>query len=171
MAKVGRPRALDETKRREICALVSAGSGIERAAKYVGCNPSTIRREALRNADFHDQLRQAELAAELEPLRLLRKKANTHWRAAAWLLERFNPQRFSKQDVQRLSKDQVMELLEHFLDLVVDEIPDEQLQARVYHRIGAAARQAIHDVFSADHTRRNPHRRSRNAKGGLRKAI
>jgi len=161
MAKVGRPRALDETKRREVCALVSAGSGIERAAKYVGCNPSTIRREALRNPDFHDQLRRAELATELEPLRLLRQKANTHWRAAAWLLERMNPQRFAKQNVERINKDQVMEILEYFLDLVVEEIPDEQLQARVYQRLGTAVRQIAHDAFSVDHTRRDPHRRKR----------
>ena len=161
MAKVGRPRALDDAKRREVCALVSAGCGIVRAAKYVGCNPSTIRREALRNVDFHDHLRQAELAAELEPLRLLRQKANTHWRAAAWLLERMNPQRFNKQDTMRLDHDQVAVLFERFLDKIVVEIPDEQLRARVYQRLGATVRQDLHDAFDATHTRRDPHRRKR----------
>ncbi len=161
MARVGRPRALDDVKRREVCALVSTGCGIVRAAKYVGCNPSTIRREALRNVDFHDLLRQAELSAELEPLRLLRQKATTHWRAAAWLLERTNPERFGKQEIQRLNQDQVMELFEHFLNVLVEEIPDEQLQARIYQRLGATFRQDIHDAFDATHTRLDPHRRKR----------
>ena len=159
MANVGRPRALDDTKRREVCALVSAGSGIARAAKYVGCNPSTIRREALRNVDFHDQLRRAELAAELEPLQLLRKKANTHWRAAAWLLERINPDRFIKQKTERIDKEQVAELFNGFLDLVVEEIPDEDMQQQVYLKLGAAVRHEIDEAFSAEHTRRDPHRR------------
>ena len=161
MANVGRPRALDDTKRREVCALVAAGSGIARAANYVGCNPSTIRREALRNADFHDQLRKAELAAELEPLQLLRQKATTHWRAAAWLLERMNPDRFNKQETKRLDKEQVAELISRFLDLVVEEIPNEQMQQQIFQRLGAASRQDIAEAFSAEHTRRDPHRRIR----------
>jgi hypothetical protein len=36
MAQVGPPRALDEVKRREICALVAAGCGIQWASRYVG---------------------------------------------------------------------------------------------------------------------------------------
>lgn len=164
MAKFGRPYALDEIKRREICALVSAGCGIARAADYVGCNPSTIRREALRNADFHDRLRKAELSAELEPLHLLRKKANTHWRAAAWLLERTNPQRFGKQDVQRLNQDQVAELLEQFVDMLVEEIPDEDLLLQVFQRLGASLRKATHEAFSAERVRRDPHSRRRRAR-------
>ena len=55
MAQVGRPRALDEIKRREVCALVAAGCGIEFASRYIGCSARTIRREALRNEDFHEQ--------------------------------------------------------------------------------------------------------------------
>jgi hypothetical protein len=65
MAQVGRPRALDEVKRREVCALVAAGCGLEWASRYVGCSARTVRREALRNEDFHEQLRRCELAAAL----------------------------------------------------------------------------------------------------------
>src|SRR3972149_3390604 len=93
-----RPRALDELKRREICALVSAGCGIAEAARYVGCNPVTIRREAPRNAEFHEPLRNADLRAELSPLQALRQAAHTHWRAAAWFLERTQPDRFGRRN-------------------------------------------------------------------------
>ena len=37
MPTTGRPRALDEVKRREVCALISAGCGVEGAARFVGC--------------------------------------------------------------------------------------------------------------------------------------
>jgi hypothetical protein len=131
MPNVGRPRALDDTKRREICALISAGSGVERAASYVGCSTSTIHREAARNAGFDEQLRRAELAAELEPLQLLRKKANTHWRAAAWLLERFNPERFVKPQPMRVPRDEVVEILNRLAAMIIDSIPDVQMQGEV----------------------------------------
>src|SRR2546427_717901 len=68
----GRRRALDETKLREICALITAGCGITGAARYVSCAPSTIRREARRNPEFNEKLRRAILAAQLAPLNALR---------------------------------------------------------------------------------------------------
>jgi IS30 family transposase len=161
MANIGRPRALDEVKRREVCALVSAGCGIPRAAEYVGCNASTIRREALRNADFHEDLRRAELASELEPLRLLRQKANTHWRAAAWLLERFNPDRYARQRAEHLTLDQVYAVIENFVDLVVEEIPDEELQRKVFQSIGAGLKKFAREAFAKYSIRRDPHGRKR----------
>ena len=47
------------------CALVAAGCGLEWASRYVGCSARTVRREALRNEDFHEPLRRCELAAAL----------------------------------------------------------------------------------------------------------
>jgi hypothetical protein len=44
----GRPRALDHVKQREVIASVNAAFSIDRAARYVGCAPSTIRRECRR---------------------------------------------------------------------------------------------------------------------------
>ena len=96
MAKGGRPRTLDEVKQREVCALVSAGCSLAGAGRYVNCSVKTIRREAERDPAFGDHLRKSQLAAQLEPLRALRGKANTHWRAAAWLLERVDPEQFAR---------------------------------------------------------------------------
>src|SRR5438270_8837533 len=79
----GRPRALDDTKRREICALIAGGCGLREAARYVRCSTNTIRREADRNPEFHDQLRQSEAYAQLSPLRAMQQAVGTHWRAAA----------------------------------------------------------------------------------------
>src|SRR5262245_29482786 len=90
----GRPRALDDVKRREVCALISAGCTFEAAARSIGCNAVTIRREAAGNREFKGELRRAELAAQSLPLQAMRKAAGTHWRAAAWLLERTQPQTF-----------------------------------------------------------------------------
>jgi hypothetical protein len=156
MAKRGRPLALDDTKRREVCALVSAGSGVERAARYVGCSPSTIHREAQRNADFDEQLRRAELAAELEPLQLLRKKASTHWRAAAWLLERFSPERFVKPHPTRIDKNEVVAILKRLALVVVESIPDEQMQGEVLLKFKTLLREEFGDLGDEDQTDFDP---------------
>jgi hypothetical protein len=133
--KPGRPRALDDAKRREICALISAGCGIEGAAKYVGCAASTIRREGVRNPEFGDALRRAQLSAELAPLQLMRGFARKYWRAAAWLLERTNPQRFAKQNVRFLKPEQLNEYTEIMGAIIRDEIHDDDTRLRVVRRL------------------------------------
>jgi IS30 family transposase len=160
MAPVGRPRVLDEAKRREICALVSAGCGIEAAARYVGCAPTTIRREALRNDDFHDDLRQAELTAQLSPLRAMRQAAATHWRAAAWLLERTHPERFAKQNPKNFRPEQVEAFMTHMAEVVAEEISDEPTRQRVYRRLLAATRNAMREAHAVEQVRRGTRRSS-----------
>ncbi|TWT30973.1 hypothetical protein KOR34_43460 [Posidoniimonas corsicana] len=85
---MSRPRVLDETKRREVCALLTAGMTLGSAAEYVGCSVKTIRRERDRDDDFDLKVRRAKMAARLGPLQAVRRAAETHWRAAAWLVER-----------------------------------------------------------------------------------
>lgn len=159
MAHIGRPRALDEFKRREICALVSAGCGIGTAARYVGCNPVTIRREALRNPDFHERLRRAELAAELEPLQAMKRAASTHWRAAAWLLERSHPNRFGRRSAESVSPDQIESLMVQLGEAIAKELPDDATAERVARRIATMVQNTLRQDWAASHPRRDSARR------------
>jgi len=147
----GRPRTLDETKLREICALVSAGSGIIGAARYVGCAASTIRREACRNPDFNERLRRASLAAELTPLNAVRDAAKKYWRAGAWLLERLDAQRYGKQNVRVLKPEQFAELSDMLLDVMKDEIKDKGLLQRIAKRFDNLGRFAEHESLAQLH--------------------
>jgi hypothetical protein len=141
----GRPRALDETKLREICALVSAGCGIIGAARYVGCAASTIRREARRNSEFNEKLRRANLAAELGPLNAVRDAAKRHWRAGVWLLERADAQRFGKKDPRNLTPDQMEAFVGSLIDIIGAEIKDveviRQINLRMNKQIKHIARE------------------------------
>jgi IS30 family transposase len=146
--KPGRPRALDDTKRREICALISAGCGIEGAARYVGCAASTVRREGIRNPEFGDALRRAHLSAELAPLQLMREFARKYWRAAAWLLERTNPQRFAKQNVRLLKPEQLGQYTEMIRDIIRVEVHDEDTRLRVARRLQKIAKWAEQESWA-----------------------
>jgi hypothetical protein len=89
----GRPFALDDIKRREICALVAAGCSLDWAANFVGCSPNTIRRESRRNPQFGKRLREAAFAAQLQSFKVMREATRKNWRAAAWMLDRQGPTR------------------------------------------------------------------------------
>jgi hypothetical protein len=127
----GRPRALDETKRREVCALVSQGCGLAGAARYVGCDASTIRREARRNPDFALQLRHAERECELAPLTAMHKAASRYWRAAAWLLERTQSQRFAKHDARAIMPEQLGEFFGALCEILFREVENDWIRTRV----------------------------------------
>jgi hypothetical protein len=66
----GRPRKVDDAKRRKICVLVSIGYDLRQAAQMAGCSYPTIRRETLRHPDFQNRLRQAmKLKSEINAQR------------------------------------------------------------------------------------------------------
>jgi GR25 family glycosyltransferase involved in LPS biosynthesis len=127
MAEMGRPRVLDEIKRSQVVALIASGYGLVGAAKYVGCDPRSIRREAERDDAFDLELREAEKQANLCPLEAIRHKAHTHWRAAAWLLERTEPKRFSKRAKTSMKPSELDRLFESVLDRLILELTDDVL--------------------------------------------
>ena len=75
MSKRGRPPALDETARREICLLVLSGHSLAAAARCVGCVPNTVRNTAARDAKFRSELEIAQREAAHWRLYDLRHKA------------------------------------------------------------------------------------------------
>jgi hypothetical protein len=158
MAQVGRPRALNEIKKREVCALVAAGCGIEGAAHYVGCAPSTVRREALRDPAFHEQLRRSEMSAQLAPLRSMQQFAATDWRAAAWLLERTYPQRFARRNMRYVTPEEIEGLFITLADAIGEEIPDEAVRRRVCTRLVQLADERQREQWAAHAPRRDPQR-------------
>ena len=115
----GRPAVLDREKRRIIVALLFNGSSRRSAAAYVGCAATTIARTAARDPAFALEIDRAERHAEVDCLRLLRAAAREprYWRAAAWMLERRNPEDFALRKPTDVSPEQavgwVMAVLDH----------------------------------------------------------
>jgi hypothetical protein len=140
----GRPRTLDDGKLREICALIAGGCGLRDAACYVDCSVKTIRREARKNADFGQQLRHSETFAQLSPLRAMQGAVGTHWRAAAWMLERAFPERFGRPANGAFGARQARELMTEVLKIIRDENFDIFKMDRVEKRVRSAFEYHIH---------------------------
>ncbi len=143
MAKTGRPPVLDEYKRREILAIVSVGCSRRTAARYVGCSVSTIQNTAERDPAFGQRLRRAEQSAEVGYMRNIQKAAakEQYWRAAAWALERINPEDFAPRRPDALRIDQAVALLMELTEILVEEIPAARYRKAVLRRVEKLIRQ------------------------------
>jgi len=134
----GRPRALDDGKRREICALIAGGCTFQDAARYVRCSVNTIRREAERNPNFGEQLRQSENDAKLGPLRAMQHAAGTHWRAAAWLLERMFPEAFGRRPPGIFGATEARKLMKEVVTIIHEETTDPIRASSIAERVRAS---------------------------------
>lgn len=152
--KRGRPRILDETRRREICALVAGGCSLREAARYVHCGINTIRRELERNSEFSEALRHSQMYAQMSPLRAMQQAVATHWRAAAWMLERAYPDRFGRRDPAAFNARQARSLMSEILDVVSGEILDPLVRERIEKRLRATFEYTIRTACDSRRTSR-----------------
>lgn len=141
--------------------MISVGCSLHDAARYIGCSVITIRREALRNEQFSEDLQRAYRAAQLNPLHDLRAAAKKNWRAAAWLLERTNPQRFAKQDPQCVTPDQVSAMVRRVIDIIGDEVPHAHVRQRIRDRLVGYSEELQREAWLAHRDPCPPARRAR----------
>lgn len=118
--------ALDDAKRQLILGLIANGSSRRVAARYVACSPSTITRTAMRDPQFAAQLARAEQSAEVSLLRSVQAAAKDgkNWRAAAWLLERHNPEDFAARPPRLFTGQQVVEMLDQVVEILRGDVPE-----------------------------------------------
>ena len=135
--KVGRPPVLDAVKRREIVAILTVGCSRRIAAAYVGCDVTTIRNTALRDPEFAKELGRAENQTEVACLRNIQKaaKKEQYWRAAAWVLERRNPQDYAPRRPEVVTFDQLQVLLSQVAQTILSPITDSEARQQILERL------------------------------------
>jgi hypothetical protein len=138
-----RPRILDDHKKQQLTSLLMNGFTLAAAARVVGCSPLTIWREARRNPQFDETIRQAQFARDLNPVRTLQDAAANDWRAAAWLLERTQPEHYARRAANSFSPQDVAALLDRVCEAIGEETQDEQISARIKRRALAIANDKI----------------------------
>ena len=121
---------LTEAQRHELVALLAAGHSRRAAARLVGCARSTIYRVEARDPKFAERVARAEGPGESpqkkqDPRKIfptLHQPAN--WRAAAWVLERLNPEDFGPpRNASNFDLLVEADIFRSFVELVRDEIP------------------------------------------------
>jgi len=137
MTQARKRPVLDEIKKREIVAMVSVGCSRRVAAGYVGCSPSTIRRTAERDPAFGERLHRATYAAQIGYLKNIQKaaKKEQYWRAAAWALERLNPDDFAPRSPDTVTLVQIERLWPRIAQVILDELPDPKQRKSILKRL------------------------------------
>ena len=113
----GRPTSLTPEVQARIVEAVAAGNTRHDAAEYAGVGRSTFlawlargRKKNGRNGrpyrDLLDAVKKAEAGAVVRNVAIIQKAANKTWQAAAWWLERKNPQDWAgyRHEVRELLK-------------------------------------------------------------------
>jgi hypothetical protein len=121
---------LTDKQRRTIISIITNGSSRRVAARYARCAPSTITRLVARDPEFSRQLAVAEKSVEIDALRSIRAASKTerYWRAAAWLLERTNPEDFAARPPTLFTGEQVFEVISQIAEYLFEAVPEENYQ-------------------------------------------
>jgi hypothetical protein len=133
--------SLDESKKREIFAILTVGGTRAMAAQYVGCHAEAIRRAAISDRNFAAQLRRAELGAELTFLRniQLASKDPKQWRASTWALERLFPDRYGRRPANSITPEQLAEVIREMGNIVIGEVSTKRFRERILIRLSELA--------------------------------
>ncbi len=142
---------LDEQKRRKIIAVLMNGSSRRTAAGYVGCASTTIMRTMDRDPEFARAVVEAEQHAEIEALQMLRRagREEKHWRAAAWLLERKNPEDFARRPHNSLSMEQIAQMFALLVGPILDRLSDDEFY-ETFQRLEELTRRIRKEIEHAE---------------------
>jgi len=141
----GSSRIMTPERQSKLCQLIAESHLIEEAAEEIGVSIRTVQRERKRSEDFDHEVRLA-LQKTPDPLKLMEQAARAHWRAAAWLLERQNPEEYARKPVNTTNPKKVATALRYMQEAALEAVPEEFHEA-VYKRLQKAMEQAFHNCF------------------------
>ena len=136
---------LTEEQKREALLILSVGCDEETAARYVGCSPEALAREAAADSRFATDRGRAQAATELSHMRNVQQAARDekHWRASVWWLERHAPDRYGRRSQGAVSSKRIEGLLHALANAVAAGVHDAEDRARVMQSIERIATSSI----------------------------
>lgn len=143
----GSSRVMTPERREKLCELLAESHTLEEASEAVGVSIRTVQRERKRDEDFDHEVLLA-LQKTPDPLKLMEQAARTHWRAAAWLLERRNPEEYARKPVNTASAKKVAAALRFVQEMALEAVPAEFHQT-LYKHVQAAMEEAFRHCFPA----------------------
>jgi hypothetical protein len=133
---IGKP-VLDAAKKRLVVGIIHEGGSRRQAARIIGCAGSTITRTARRDPQFGLDILQASEMLELNAVRTLNRVASQdkYWRAAVWVLERLDPERFGLRPPSTLTITEVKQVF-HLTMKHLSAVLTEDQRRRAYEKLG-----------------------------------
>jgi hypothetical protein len=130
---------LSPQQKRELCLILQLGCDRTTAQNYLGLAPSQLRDELVADPAFAQQLQRAEAAVEVQHMRNIYEAAKDekNWRTSVWWLERRAPERFGRRDARSLSAAEWQRLVRELADILLTEIAEAELRARLFARLEA----------------------------------
>ncbi|BBO33765.1 hypothetical protein [Lacipirellula parvula] len=119
-----RERVFTEEMKVKFCELVRKSYSLAEAAQGVGVTLRTVQRYRREEEDFDQEVRMAKLSKP-DPLKLMESAARTHWRAAAWLLERTKPETYARKRGDLASGLKVTKALRLMMETALANTPEE----------------------------------------------
>lgn len=133
MAKRGRPRVIDDGVRELLVGLVGMGCSRKQAARHVGVGASTLFAALKADEGFAAKVRRAEMQQDITPLRRILEHSQKSWRAAAWILERQNPNRYARRPPRMVSNTDCMTFLKSVLNYLLSGASSEDHQRTAHY--------------------------------------
>ncbi len=111
------------------------GCSRKQAARHVGVGYTTLFETIRKDQDFAERLRRAEMSQDITPLRRILDQSQTSWRAAAWILERQNPNRYARRPPRTFTAADLNAVLTDVVGFLVQGLSNAQDRATVLDRI------------------------------------
>jgi hypothetical protein len=127
----------EEKRHAAFFELMKQGHSVADAARILQCHRSTIYKEAKRDPAFAEALRQSKRAAAARgPLQTIQHAAADNWKAAAWWLERVEPEKYGRAGVA--GPREIAQFMDDLYEAIEDIVDDDQEPRRLYRRLVAA---------------------------------
>lgn len=131
-----REKAITKEQKTTALAMLAVGTSRQSASRSIGCSADAIDRLVRADSNFAKEVRKAEDEAEMFFINRIREAAkdNQTWRAAAWMLERRNPERYGYTKAGIITKASVERFMRELIVILVEEVPDKAVRERVFDR-------------------------------------
>jgi hypothetical protein len=88
----------------------------------------------------------------MEPVKAMRQAMHTHWRAAAWMLERTQPERYGRNQKNSMGKRELRALAGDLISIVQQEVFDPFVSERIEKRVQATVNYAMRHAWDQRRT-------------------